>query len=46
MFVSCLVVDPSSIESFDFLNRVEVCELVEDREGLMEEKEEDESVLE
>ena len=43
--MSCLVLDPSSIESLDFLNRIELCELVEGREGLMDEKEEDESVM-
>ena len=35
LFISCLVVDTSSIKSLDFLNVVELCELVEDREGLM-----------
>ena len=45
LFVSCLVVD-SFIESLFFLDGSELCELVEDREGLLEKKEDDESVPE
>ena len=45
LFVSYLFVDIFSIESLNYLNGIELCKLVEDREGLMEEKEENESVL-
>ena len=45
LFVSYLFVDLFSIESLNYLNGIELCKLVEDREGLMEEKEENESVL-